>query len=375
MSRSQGTGGYLVSVASAKRRKHPGRSAGSGKRATPKKSKVVEHSSLPTLELPRPRVAQRVEVGVVPEFPAGDPRNEVAGPEGRRGEYVATAVLCVPGVNSVLESVALQTGDSLLAVPSGLVRVVCPIGEEPDVPRIEVHFFPNKHGRLGHAEMRYIADHFEDARRIAHDVLMPALSRWSFDHDVALQVSLLHISEVSTGTQWIAGVLVGAVQLLSFGEEAVRSTPECRTLLSSYREGLNAENPFLQALSFARVIEGVGRQRQVRVQQLLKEGTTPTPRPSERIPLDIAAEWPGPTDSVVREAMTAYAGQKFTSVMERLRPTIRNAVAHLDPTGEEHTLVADRWEDVRTVLRAVPVLRYMARVLLEDEVRVAQLPS
>jgi hypothetical protein len=77
-------------------------------------------------------------------------------------------------------------------------------------------------------------------------------------------------------------------------------------------------------------------------------------------------------DLVIRDAMLPFAGFKFTRVMETLRPTIRNAVAHLDPTGEERSLVADRWEDVKTIWGAVPVLRYMARVLLEDEVRVAQ---
>jgi hypothetical protein len=55
-------------------------------------------------------------------------------------------------------------------------------------------------------------------------------------------------------------------------------------------------------------------------------------------------------------------------VYDSMRDTIRNAVAHLVP-GEE-LRVPDYFDDVERCRQAVPVLRYIARRLIEAELAV-----
>lgn len=68
------------------------------------------------------------------------------------------------------------------------------------------------------------------------------------------------------------------------------------------------------------------------------------------------------------EVFKPYLGKKFTAVWEQdLRERIRNAVAHL--REDSPSLTPDRSADVETCRQATPVLHYIARVMLESEVR------
>jgi hypothetical protein len=49
-----------------------------------------------------------------------------------------------------------------------------------------------------------------------------------------------------------------------------------------------------------------------------------------------------------------------------MRDLLRNAVAHLDPSGD--SLMADEYKDVETCEEAIPVLRYVARQMLRHEI-------
>ena len=67
----------------------------------------------------------------------------------------------------------------------------------------------------------------------------------------------------------------------------------------------------------------------------------------------------------VKDSFQPYLGRKYTWILDQLRPLIRNAIAHLDPTGV--SLVADRFEDVDRCERALPVVKYLARDMLRNE--------
>jgi hypothetical protein len=71
------------------------------------------------------------------------------------------------------------------------------------------------------------------------------------------------------------------------------------------------------------------------------------------------------SDPVERGLFQDYYGKKFTCVMDEMRDTLRNAVAHLDPEGD--SLVADSFWDTDACQRAIPVLKYMAREMLRHE--------
>jgi hypothetical protein len=318
-----------------------------------------------------------MEVRVVPAFSEGDPRKLPGASQGNPGTYLVRAVLGVPGVASVLTALDFESleGDSLVELPPRGSRVALPLGPAPGIPELRVWMLPNRRGRAARAELQFAADGFDAARKFSYDVLAPMMSRLSFDHDVALDLAATEITELATGSRLLTGTVVGHRGAPWVSQEIdVRSTVACRALLSSYREGMNSQSPFLRALSFARVIEGAMRLRQSRAAAVVASGGRPN-EPSERIPSDLTELGVEERDEPWRQMFSPFLGKKFTAVMEQLRPPIRNAVAHLDPESPTDSLVADRWADVDTVDKGGAVLAYMARSLLMHEISVAQDPG
>ncbi|HZP97446.1 MAG TPA: hypothetical protein VFC31_14095 [Candidatus Limnocylindria bacterium] len=54
---------------------------------------------------------------------------------------------------------------------------------------------------------------------------------------------------------------------------------------------------------------------------------------------------------------------------DQLRDLVRDAASHLDPTGEQETLMADQFADITRFEDASLVLKYIARVMLDNEFR------
>lgn len=63
-----------------------------------------------------------------------------------------------------------------------------------------------------------------------------------------------------------------------------------------------------------------------------------------------------------------YLGQTFDQVDKAVKKTIRDAAAHLAPDFHR---VSDYLEDVRACRAVVPVLRYIARELIHNELQFA----
>ena len=64
---------------------------------------------------------------------------------------------------------------------------------------------------------------------------------------------------------------------------------------------------------------------------------------------------------------TPYLGMTFSEVRESMKDTIRNGVAHLTP-GQDNR-VADYLDDLTACREVIPVLRYMAHVLIGQELK------
>ncbi len=64
-------------------------------------------------------------------------------------------------------------------------------------------------------------------------------------------------------------------------------------------------------------------------------------------------------------SLQPYAGKKFTAVLDDIRATLRNSIAHLEPGN--NPLGHDTWADIQRVHSILPALRWMARQLLETE--------
>ena len=66
-----------------------------------------------------------------------------------------------------------------------------------------------------------------------------------------------------------------------------------------------------------------------------------------------------------RDNFTPYLGMSFGEIRDAVTDTIRNAVAHISPGMDLR--IADYAADIRACRAITPVLRYVARELIRDE--------
>jgi hypothetical protein len=239
-------------------------------------------------------------------------------------------------------------------------------------------FRPNARGSIANITITVDASSFSLAEQTAYNIVAPIVSWLSYKHDVGIEFHGWIVHETATGAFRIRAGVSGAGQHTTASE--FMSKREYRTVLSAYREGLNAMNVFYQVLCFYKVIEGVltirsGRKR--------REGIAFREPANERIPTgrsELGAETDEEGDS-----FDPYLGKSFGAVREKLRPVIRNAVAHLNPLGDEApsggerrprdranrqlSLVADVFHDLMLCETTLPVVKFMARIMLDNELR------
>lgn len=324
-----------------------------------------------TIELPEH--AGRFQFMAVPEFPPDDPRSKIESSlDGGSGRYQALFVLGVPGAAVYHHDLNLATlvdsGDSLLAVPEHLR----PKGNDPFIVLnllIEgrdcaVRLFLNNQGRIAYAHIGLETMRFADAERAGYDIVSSVLSYLSYQYDVAIEIAGYQIIEERTGIRrWVFG-LAGMTKTAELPGAGYHVEGSHRRLLASYREGMNATNVFYKVLAFYKVIEGVRALRRSRIKKAKKE--------KKKIPISPSEEFPKKKEELYqifppeRNGVEPYLGKRFTTVCDELRNIIRNAVAHLDP--DRFVLDNDRYDDVMLCERAVPTVRYMARMMLANEI-------
>jgi hypothetical protein len=320
----------------------------------------------PSVEMPRPGSNARLDFTLVPSSVHNLPLSKASRPpSGGRGIYRVTFFLAIPGKSTFHDELNIEmlitSGESLLQThPEATfdVQITSYAGG------VSVSFVSNSEGVLTIAQMRFHADNFEEALRLSHDAVSPVLSYWSYRYDVAIDVSGYEAIEEQSGTRRYSFGVVGRSRALDLGDEA-KLLPIFRPVYSNYREALNATNVFYQVLCFYKVTEGVKRMRDGRKKALVAKGEAPTDL-VEKIPdrLDDIR-----SDKASKDAFTPYLGKKFTWVLDQFRSVLRNAVAHLDPSG--NILDADKYDDVMSCTRAIPVIKYIARRMLESELKAA----
>jgi hypothetical protein len=268
-------------------------------------------------------------------------------------------------VNSVVSTVNVDdwsnSGDSLLASSGLTLDLIAEDGSTLGNAR----FAPNREGRLARAHLTVRADNFAGAEQHAHDAVMPVLSWFAFEANVAVEVVATAITEQATSTRQVSARMMGRVQAAT--EPSGWSTSELRPFLAAYREGLNSTSPLYQAISFYRIIEGAKAFHKRRTREATRSGSPlPADPLTQAIPSDPAdvsglAGWTEPL-------FTPYLGQTFGEVDQAVKNTIRDASAHLAPDFHR---VSDYLEDVRACRAVVPVLRHIARELIRNELQFA----
>ena len=308
-------------------------------------------------QLPRPRVTEFAAVAVVPVLPWAADK-----PAGSPGPYDIVFILLVPGVSSVTTSLDFDAvvagGDSLLQGAGLHVQLESSDGQALHTARI----VPNRSGRLAQIRLMVTADDFSSAENEAFDAVMPTLSRIAFEADTPLEVTAISLTERVTQTRQLRTTLIGAVQPAP--EIAGTTTPELRMFLAAYREGLNGNSPLYQALSFYKIIEGATKFHTNRVRAATRRGEAalvdPMARQLPADPKDLTdvAEWG-------RDNFAPYLGKSFAEIRDAVTDTIRNAVAHISPNMGLR--IADYAADIQACRAITPVLRYVARDLIHEE--------
>ena len=323
--------------------------------------------SMQPAEIDRPETSGRVSLTLVPGFTPQDPRSRISrSPGGAPGPYSITLVLAIPGFSQYQADLTLErlmrSGDSLLQMAQ---QYQVSVAADDGSYTFCVLLSPNERGAFATAEAQVQAESFPDAEKTAHDLIAPILSWWSYNFDVALDVSGVKIVEDQTGSFQMSFSVLGKERAFDPAALPPRfaSSPQFRPILSADREGLNASNSFYRFLSFYKVVEGIRRLRAQRRQATLS-ANTPYREPEEKMP-DDPASVPG-SDEYAESTFTPYLGRKFTWVTDQLRELVRNAVAHLDPTAD--TLVLDSYADMQRCELAIPLVKYIARMMVANEV-------
>lgn len=343
--------------------KHRKKKSTFGKRSP---NKPNESRPLASARVLRPNTSGRVEHVIVPIPPANSPLAQIPrSPEGSAGIYLITFVLCVPGQRMFQDSLNYPTlrdaGDSLLFLPNGIRDIKIQVSARQGFA--EIALLKNKRGAIAHAVTRIHADNFKDAESKAYEIVVPTLSHLSFKFDIALDVMGFEVLEEETKTTLYSYGVLGRPKLFD-NLENFSSEIEYGRFFSAYREALNSTNIFYQALSYYKVIEGVlaHRIRQKRAAKSYVKGESGF-LPTEILPKTL--EDISSYDDLTVGEFGIHLGKEFKDIQEHYRDLIRNAIAHLSQL--DSVLDADNYDDISTCEKAVPVLKFMARQMLLND--------
>ncbi|WP_211768761.1 hypothetical protein [Kutzneria sp. CA-103260] len=207
---------------------------------------------------------------------------------------------------------------------------------------------------------------FAAAQQQAHNAMMPTLSQLAFGADVSLEVTTTIMTERATDTRRVGTTLAGAVQPAP--ELRGLKHREARAVPVHLPRGPQLEDAVLPGAALLQDHQGFAKFHTRRVRAAARANTKPPPAPmTARIPANVA-DLP-PMTEWARDLFTPFLGQTFSEVDTATGRTIRNAVAHLTP-GMDPT-VADYLGDIHACQQVVPVLRYIARELIQGELAYA----
>jgi hypothetical protein len=208
--------------------------------------------------------------------------------------------------------------------------------------------YPDPTGRLAMVMLSGPTVAGEDPYRKAYDAVLPLVAELSFRADVPLPIVHAFVVGVPSGVVTIQIPKPSKdVKLLDL---SIRNPMLHDGLLDAkalYFEALSTPNPFYQFLGFWKVYEYVVAAR--------GDWRRKHKRPDVKVrPERLPEVW------VWRQKR----GQTFEVLLNGLRDDYRNAIAHADPRiGLRSAASSSDWWSVSA---SVPVLRYVARTVLEN---------
>jgi len=274
----------------------------------------------------------------------------------------AVAALGTPGAGPLLSTADISTpftiGDSL--INGGAGSMVIEFGDYLGSNQIEL--FENENGRLSHLASFLDAESLEEAEYRAFELFNRTVGILAFSADVPLEIKILMISNSQSTEHRIWTVL--ASPPVPMTKPLARIQGRFFPFLAAYRDGLNSINPSSQVLSFFRIIEGFDV---IDKKQRRRSKSTPGGGRDrlESFQLPSSSESLPEMDLWSAKSFFPYFGKTFRQVFLELKESLRDDVAHLIPGVRE--LSSDSVYHADRCLDAVPVLRYMAHYLLNEE--------
>jgi SEC-C motif len=323
-----------------------------------------------------------------------DPRHS-ENMKGEPGEYRVVFTLHRPGIPLRPEGdYALaehMQGDSHLAIAK-------PAHPHPDLPeKTHVRLFseidgenfmfichPNDKGFLGKIELQSInADNYDNAAGRAFRGATFALSGMSFQYDVPLDIYQMDVIELRTHSVRFS-MITPFREMPFLGSTTLAPTQDFLKYASYYREGLSSNSLNYQFLCFYKIIEGVRKRRQrltkTAVEAAKKRAVKLPSRNEERLPeereeqikwlnsvFSTQQEW---DDQALKSIFPEEAlGKKITKLISEddQLDTVRNKIAHAILRSEEPTLSIDEASSVEMVNKWLPLMKCIARHLLNQE--------
>jgi hypothetical protein len=248
----------------------------------------------------------------------------------------------------------MQSGDSLLTVPPNVSELRFDFSTE--LGQRYVRAKVNASHRLATMELEFDAANLRDAEIAAWNTTMPLMSTLAFIYNVPVEFSGYEALELKTSVRVYAFGIVGQEQPFD-SSRPLGYAADLAPAMSAFREGLGSTSPFYQFLSFYRVLESIHHIRTKRGRKLSV---------AERRSQDETFPMPELVNGEQLEGVIKkVAGKRFKAIKEQMRPVLRNALAHMNPS--QVTKIVDRYEDYEEVLEWLPVVRYMAKQVLENE--------
>lgn len=216
---------------------------------------------------------------------------------------------------------------------------------------------PNKFGRM--AKLSFPNVHARDryqAEAVAYELARPLLGWLSLNYDIPMDIAQIITKEATTAnvgtTLWIDPKIVGRDGRFQLPGPLDAYLVEC---LQQYQEGNNTTNDFYRFLCMWKTFEGASYVRGLINREITRRGCS----------LDLSRTSRMPTTEDFPENVR---NEKFGKIITLYRDVFRNALAHLDFRRSQFIL-HNRLEDVRKVREAIPMIRYIARTVLQEEIQ------
>lgn len=249
------------------------------------------------------------------------------------------------------------------------------LSEPKLVPGAElpVTLYPHPSGYLGLVVVDGLSRPLDGAHKEAYDVAMPLLDELSARYDVPLPVAHSMEVGVPSGTIHLNFAHRPRAKEIESGVEVLPRCPhpELRDAYALYREAVSSNNPFHAFLAFWKVYKeavyvrkGWGakhKRKDVRVrEEVFPDLFAFGARPEE------LAKPPEDPEEIQEMLERQLRGKKFEQARDLLRGPYRAALAHAGKVDAGKPLTGASFEDYMKVASQVPVVRYMANVVLEN---------